>query len=100
MAKLDKQTIAKLTKLCRIDCNEAEQEALLGDLKKILDYIELLQEIDTEGVPPCNHVLADMVNVTREDTVGATMPRETFLSNAPSHVGGMVRVPPIIKNHS
>jgi aspartyl-tRNA(Asn)/glutamyl-tRNA(Gln) amidotransferase subunit C len=97
LATLDKETIKQLTRLCRIDCTEQEQEALLEDLKKILDYIEQLQQIDTENVPPCNHVLENMANVMREDEVGEVLNRETFLSNAASHIGGMIRVPPVIK---
>ncbi len=99
MAKLDKETIQKLTRLCRIDCTEEEQEALLKDLRQMLDYFELLQEVDTENVPPCNHVLENMANVMREDVVGEVLNREAFLSNAPSHIGGMIRVPPVIKQN-
>ena len=97
MTKLDKETIQQLTRLCRIDCTEEEQESLLKDLKKILTYIEQLQQINTENIPPCNHVLEDMTNVMREDSVGEVLDREKFLSNAPSHIGGMIRVPPVIK---
>lgn len=97
MAQLDKETIQKLTRLCRIDCTEEEQEALLKDLRKILDYIEQLQEIDTSNIPPCNHVLEGMCNVMREDRIGPVLDREEFLGNAPSHIGGMIRVPPIMK---
>lgn len=98
MAQLDKNVIAKLTKLCRIDCTEEEKEALCESLEKILDYMELLKEVDTEQVPPCNHVLSDIVNVMREDKVGQTLSRDKFLSNVPSQIGGLVRVPPILKN--
>lgn len=98
MSTLDKQTIAKLTKLSRINCSEQEQEAILNDLQKILQYMEQLQEINTENVPPCNHVLADMVNIERKDEVGSTLERKLFLSNAASHSGGYIRVPPILKN--
>jgi aspartyl-tRNA(Asn)/glutamyl-tRNA(Gln) amidotransferase subunit C len=97
MAQLDKETIHRLTRLCRIDCTEEEQEALLKDLKKIIDYIEQLQEIDTQHVLPCNHILEGMANVMREDEVGGLLNREVFLANAPSHIGGMIRVPPVIK---
>lgn len=97
MVNLDKETIKKLTQLCRIDCTEEEQESLLVDLQKVLQYIEQLQEINTENVPPCNHVL-EMVNVMREDLVGEAMDRELFLANAPSHIGGMIRVPPVMKS--
>ncbi len=97
MANLDKKTIKTLTQLSRIDCSENEQDKLLEDLKKILHYVEQLDEIDTTHVPPCNHVLEDMANVMRDDIVGDVMPREVFLANAPSHIGGMIRVPPVIK---
>lgn len=99
MAKLNKETIKKLTRLCRIDCTEEEQDSLLEDLKKILNYVEQLQEIDTENVPPCNQVIEGMANVMREDVIGKVLKRETFLANAPAHIGGMVRVPPIIKQN-
>ena len=100
MANLDKETLKNLTKLCRIDCTEEEQEALLIDLKKILNYVEQLTEVDVTNVPPCNHVLEDIVNVTREDAIGKTLSREAFLSNAPSQVGGMIKVPTVIKQKS
>jgi len=96
MRHLNKDSIKKLSKLCRIDCSENEQESLLNDLEKILSYVDQLQEVDTENVPVCNHVLADMANVMREDSVGETIPREVFLALAPEHTGGMVRVPPVI----
>jgi aspartyl-tRNA(Asn)/glutamyl-tRNA(Gln) amidotransferase subunit C len=97
MAKLDKETIKKLTRLCRIDCTEEEQDSLLKDLEQILAYIEQLQEVNTDNVPPCNHVLENMANVTREDVVGDVLDREAFLANASSHIGGLIRVPPVFK---
>lgn len=97
MSQLNKEIINYLTRLCRIKCTEEEQEALLIDLDKILAYAEQLQEVNTQNVPPCNQVLEDMYNVTREDIIGETMPREVFLENAPSQVGGLIRVPQILK---
>ena len=100
MSKLDEETIKQLTRLCRIDCTEDEQKALLEDLKKILAYIEQLREIDTEQVPACNHILESMANVMREDEIGQTLNRDTFLANAPAHIGGMIKVPPVIKREA
>ena len=97
MAELDKKTIKNLTELSRIECTEEEQEKLLQDLKSILKYVEQLNEIDTTHVLPCNHVLDDIANVMREDKVGDLLPRELFLANAPSHIGGMIKVPPVLK---
>lgn len=98
MAVLDRKLIKNLSMLCRIHCTDEEIEGLLRDLAEIVEYFEQLSEIDTDDVAPCNHVL-DMVNVEREDIPGETIPREVFLANAPEHVGGMVRVPPVIKSH-
>lgn len=95
--KFDKHTVRNLVQLSRIDCTDEEQESLLKDLEKIITYFEKLEEIDTENVPPCNHVLEGMNNVMREDIVGITLPREDFLANAPSQIGGMIRIPPVIK---
>lgn len=99
MAKLDKDTIKSLTQLSRIACSEEEQESLLNDLKKILNYVDQLHEVKTENVPPCYQVLEGMVNVYREDKVGATLSRPDFLSNVPKSVGGLVSVPPVIKGN-
>jgi aspartyl-tRNA(Asn)/glutamyl-tRNA(Gln) amidotransferase subunit C len=68
-------------------------------LGNILALFEKLQEIDTEHVAPCNHVLEGMGNVMRDDKTGTSMPRDVFLSNAPSQIGGMIRVPPVMKSN-
>lgn len=97
MVELNEETIKELSKLCRIGISGAEQKTLLEDLKKILNDMESLKQIDTQHVQPCYHVLDDMVNVMREDQIEESMPREIFLANAPSQIGGMIRVPTIIK---
>lgn len=94
---INKETIKNLTQLSRIECSEEEQQQLLDNLKKILKYIDQLNEVDTQHVLPCNHVLDDIANVTRDDVVGESLPREKFLANAPSHIGGMIRVPTVLK---
>ena len=95
---LTEEQFSKLTKLCRIECSEAEKEKLFANISKILSYIDQLSELDTENTPPCNHTRDSIANVMREDVVGPTLSREEFLSNAPSHIGGMIRVPPILKS--
>ncbi|HSX03148.1 MAG TPA: Asp-tRNA(Asn)/Glu-tRNA(Gln) amidotransferase subunit GatC [Rhabdochlamydiaceae bacterium] len=89
--------IDHLAKLCRIACSEEEKKQLAKNLSGVLAYIKQLNELDTENVPPCNRVLETTKNVLRADDVGETISRDDFLANSGSHVGGMVRVPPIIK---
>ncbi|GAB4231271.1 MAG: Asp-tRNA(Asn)/Glu-tRNA(Gln) amidotransferase subunit GatC [Chlamydiales bacterium] len=97
MGELNRNTIHYLTELCRIGCPEEEEEELLADLNSIFGYIDLLQELDTENVEPCAHVIEGMVNVMREDHVGETLSRKEFLENAPDQIGGMIKVPTVVK---
>ena len=98
MSELSEEELLKLTKLCRIECTEEEKITLTSNISKILSYIDLLQEINTEDIAPCTHIMEQASSITRKDLVGPTLSREEFLANAPSHIGGMVRVPPIIKS--
>ena len=68
-------------------------EAQLGD---ILEYIGLLDELDTSDVPPTSHVI-DVSNVFREDEVRPSLPVEKGLSNAPEKAGTAFKVPRIIE---
>lgn len=97
MTELDKATLANLTKLCRIDCSDDELKTLLKNLQSILGYIDQLKEVDTTDVPVCNHVTEEIQPFMREDKPNESLDRETFLQNSPSHVGGMIRVPTVIK---
>jgi len=97
MPTFDHEELLKLTKLCRINTTEEEKKKLFHSLSNILSYMQQLSEVDTAGVTPCNHILETLHSVMREDETGNLLPREEFLANAPSHVGGMVRVPPVIQ---
>jgi aspartyl-tRNA(Asn)/glutamyl-tRNA(Gln) amidotransferase subunit C len=99
VSQFDSQTLEHLKQLCRIDCSEEEDFDILANMGRILDYIDQLGEINTEGVEPCSYVLRGMLhNLMREDTEGELLPRERFLANAPDQVGGMIRTPPVLKD--
>ncbi len=102
MSDLNKKTVHYLADLSRIHCTEEEEEQILEKLKKIVDYVELLQEVDTENVPPCTNVHQEMHNVMRKDEVVSDriLPRERLLDNAPDKISGMIKVPPVIKKSS
>ena len=92
----DENELNKLARLCRLQCTDEEKSTLIEHMSKILSYIELLNEVDTGSATACKHV-TEGSHVLRDDVVENLLSREDFLSNVPSHVGGMVRVPPIIK---
>ena len=95
---MKEEELDKLIHLCRIECTAEERNSLRENLSKVLDYVQELQAVNTQGVEPCLHVLKTHTNVMREDLVGPLLSREEFLANAPAHVGGMIRVPPVIRS--
>lgn len=94
---MDKESLINLTKLCRINCSEEELDTLQKNLQSILGYFDQMKEVDTEDVPVCNHVSNEIESTAREDKADQILDRKTFLDNSPSHVGGMIRVPTVIK---
>lgn len=98
MSEITKEVVHELSRLCRIACTEEEEEALLGDLKKVVAHVDSLNAVDTEGVEPCYEVERGVVNRMRDDVVKETMPTRVFLANAPKEIGGMVMIPTVIKS--
>ncbi len=92
VTKKDVEYIAKLSKL-----EFAEEE--IGDyteqLNKVLEYVDKLNELDTENVEPLLHPVEN-VNVFREDKLKDSSPREEALKNAPDATEEFFRVPKVI----
>ncbi|MCH1429786.1 MAG: Asp-tRNA(Asn)/Glu-tRNA(Gln) amidotransferase subunit GatC [Chlamydiales bacterium] len=97
MTHFDKDMLDNLSHLCAIELSDEEKELFSKDLSKVVDYIEQLKEIDTEGVEPCDHVLEEMVIEAREDQVQEqALCQKTFLKNSPEHVGTLIKVPTVL----
>jgi aspartyl-tRNA(Asn)/glutamyl-tRNA(Gln) amidotransferase subunit C len=64
-------------------------------MEKMLDYIDTLNELDTEGITPMSHVFP-VNNVFREDIVTNGNNREAILSNAPLRKDDSFEVPKTI----
>lgn len=98
MADFNHQTLETLKKLCKLECSAEENEDILSSLTRVLNYIEQLKEVDTQNVRTCRSVLRGMSKAEmRQDVVADLLPRETFLAGAPDQIGGMIRVPPVLK---
>jgi aspartyl-tRNA(Asn)/glutamyl-tRNA(Gln) amidotransferase subunit C len=89
----DVQKVARLSRLQLSDCELAQFSDQLG---KILDYIGLLNEVDTSGVEPMAHA-ADVQNVFREDLPKPSLDRQAALQNAPQSDGKYFLVPQILE---
>ena len=93
---LDKATVAKIAHLARIKVPEADQEHLAGELSKILDFVEQLREVDTEGVAPMSSVVDTKLR-WRADVVSDGGYRDDILANAPDRAEGFFSVPKVVE---
>ncbi len=94
--KLSKEQVRHVATLARLELKAEEEERFSGQLSAILDYINQLGELDTDGVVPTSRAL-DVNNVFREDEVKARFDKGSWRSNAPSEEMDHFRVPKIIE---
>ena len=76
------ETIEYVGILAKLELSDAEKEEAKKDMEKMLDYIDTLNELDTDGVEPMSHVFP-VHNVFREDVVTNGDGSADTLANAP-----------------
>ena len=81
--------------LVKLELSEAEKESAKADMERMLDYIDTLNELDTEGIVPMSHVFP-ISNVFREDVVKNEDRHEEMLANAPEQKEQSYKVPKTI----
>lgn len=92
---IDDATVDRIATLAKLQFDDAAKEAIKGDMNKILDFMEKLNAIDTDGVEPLIF-MTDEVNVLRKDEVKMEITQEQALSNAPKHDPYYFRVPKVL----
>ena len=80
--KISDETIEYVGILAKLELSGQEKEDAKADMEKMLDYIDTLNELDTDQAEPLVHILPD-VNVFREDEVTNGDGRKDSLANAP-----------------
>ncbi len=92
---ISKKEVEHIADLAQLKLDEEDGDIFTKQLGDILNYIEQLNELDTDGVVPTAYTVP-MKNVLREDRVGPSLPKKKFLANAPDKKDGQFRVPRII----
>lgn len=93
---IDDATIDYVGILAKLELSADEKEQAKKDMANMLDYIDMLNELDTNGVEPMSHVFP-VKNVFREDVVVNGDDRENILSNAPEGKDGSFMVPKTVE---
>ena len=86
------ETIDYVGILAKLELSDEEKEAAKSDMGRMLDYIDKLGELDTDGIEPMSHVFP-VNNVFREDVVTNGDDRDNILANAPEERDGSFVVP-------
>lgn len=85
---------AKVAKLARLALDDADLARMQQQLSAILDYVDQLQSLDTDGIEPLAHPLP-LANVFREDEPRPSLTPDEALANAPSRLADYFGVPAV-----
>ena len=89
---VDEKLVREIASLARLDLSQEETEMFVSQFKDILDYVSILNEVDTENVPPA-YLSSANKTVIREDVIEDSVPTQEFLGNAPEARDEYVVIP-------
>lgn len=90
--QVDEKLVKEIASLARLDLSQEETEMFVLQFKDILEYVSILNEVDTENIPPA-YLSSANKSVMREDEIQDSVPTEEFLSNAPHSKDDYVVIP-------
>ena len=93
---LDAAAVARIARLARIRVTDDEKTHLASELSQVMDWIDQLQSVDTEGVEPLTSVVGAKLK-TRADVVTLNVTRDDILANAPEPMAGFFTVPKVVE---
>lgn len=94
--KLDTKDVERLAHLARLEFSDKEKKEMLGDMNKMLSFVDKVNELELEGVEPLIY-LTEEENVLRKDEVKKQVTKDEALKNAPDKDTDYFRVPKVLK---
>ena len=94
--KIDKNTTLKIAKLSRIKIDESEVDELSSQLSSIVDWVEQLNEVNTDNIKPLSNVSMAKLPL-RKDIEDTKDNSEEVLSNAPDKLEKYFVVPKVVE---
>jgi aspartyl-tRNA(Asn)/glutamyl-tRNA(Gln) amidotransferase subunit C len=92
---ISREEVEKVSLLSRLLLSDEELAKMTAQLGRILEYVEQLNELDTEDVEPLSHAL-DVAEVLRDDRVTDSLSRQDALANAPHSDDECYLVPAVL----
>lgn len=90
-----RKDVEHIAELARLSFEEKELESFTVELNEILNYVEKLNELNTENIEPLSYPI-EVNNVFREDTLRQSVSTEEALKNAPEKDESFFKVPKVI----
>jgi aspartyl-tRNA(Asn)/glutamyl-tRNA(Gln) amidotransferase subunit C len=97
--KIDETQVRRVALLSRLELSDEEVAQFSTQLSSIVEYIEKLNELDTDNVEPLAHCLP-VHNVLREDVPKPSLSNDAALANAPEREDEYFKVPKILDDNS
>ena len=97
--KIDQSQVRRVAQLGRLELTDEEVTQFSTQLSSIVEYIEKLNELDTENVEPLAHCLP-VHNVLRDDVPRPSLSNDAALANAPERADEYFKVPKILDDNS
>ena len=94
--KIDKNTILKIAKLTRVKINNNEIVELSNQLSSILDWVEILNEVDTDNIGPLSNVSKSKLYLRKDEKIKEDKSNDV-LSNAPEKLENYFVVPKVVE---
>ena len=94
--KIDRATLDKVAHLARLEFSEKDAERMMADMTNIVNWVEKLNEVNTEGVEPLTTMSHEVIAM-REDVAENRLTKEQALHNAPVKDADFFKVPKIIE---
>ena len=96
MANITKKDVMHIANLAMLNLEENEIEKYANDLKEILNYAEMINNVDTSEIDETISI-NNLSNAFRKDEVKEGLSRDEVLKNAPSQIDGMFNLPKVLK---
>lgn len=94
--KISKELVEYLAKISKIKLNDGQAEKAENELRTAIEYMDILNELDTDGIEPLSHIY-EVSNVMRKDEVRPSYDRSALLENAPERTDETVIVPKTVE---
>jgi len=93
---VDEETVKRIARLARLALDDAQAVSMKDELNALIAWVEQLQEVDIEGVPPMTSVVAQKLKMRSDEVTDGGYP-DDLMKNAPMSEDHFFVVPKVVE---